>query len=171
MKMIKPFLSFSALGAMLFGFSQCSSSKSLEKASPMEFGEVYCQEWAGGIQSAGTGINIFIDAGAISKNTVQLDSVYFRGKGTKLEIKDFDGKRTYVGRFNPKKTSSELVLSNDPKEEYGNKIELQKEAPFKLEDNECVISYLEGEITKYYKLTGVKEKPRVNFPSAGQNLP
>ena len=63
------------------------------------------------------------------------------------------------------------MLSSDPREEYGNEIELEKEIPFKLEDNECVVSYMDGETIKYYKLSGVKEKPRANFPSVRQNEP
>lgn len=149
-------------------FSQCSSAKDLQKQAPLTFGDVYCQAWSGGVEAAGTGIDIYIPAS--KSDGVQLDSVYFRGKATKLEEKAFNGTVTYIGRFKSKPNASkDIIMSSDSKEEYKNTVEVLEKIPFDLKDNECVVSYMENEAIKYFKIENVIEKPRVNYPSARPN--
>jgi len=151
---------------VMTSFSQCSSAKELQDKAPMEFGEVYCQAWTGGVEAAGSGIDIFIpvEEGSIT----ELDSVYFRGKATKLERKEFNGSVTYIGRFRSK-PAKDIVISSDPNEEYGNTIEIKEKIPFELDDSECVVSYTSGDKTRYYKVTNIVERPRNNYPSMRSN--
>ena len=144
-------------------FSQCSSSKKLQKNAPEGIGQVYCQSWVAGVEGGGSGLNIFIP---VTTAELMLDSVYFRGKAAKLEFKkevmQFVGR--YTSDFNKKK---DIVMSEDPKEEYGNEMPaVEKPIPFKLEENECVISFTEGDKTKYFKITNVVEKQALAYPSA-----
>lgn len=147
-------------------FSQCSSSKNFSEKAPMSFGEVYCQKWVAGVQGGGSGLNIMIP---VNEFKVALDSVYFRGKGTKLE-KDEQSKM-YIGRFkdaqnNPK----DIVMSSDAKQEYGNKLPtISKGIPFELKDNECVVSYQTKKATQYFKIENVVEKEFVPYPTAPPN--
>ena len=146
-------------------FSQCSSSRKLQKKAPDGIGQVYCQRWVAGVEGGGSGLNIFIP---VTNAELLLDSVYFRGKAAKLEFKKeammFVGR--YTSEINKKK---DLILSGDPKEEYGNEMpKIEKPIPFKLEENECVLSYQEGDETKYFKVTNVVEKQTLAFPSAPQ---
>ena len=61
-------------------------------------------------------------------------------------------------------------MSSDPKAEYGNKVpELPKKTPFNLEDNECVISYKQDHVLKYYKISNIIKKERRLYPSAKPN--
>ena len=150
------------LTLIMTSFSQCSSAQKLQKDAPMTFGEVYCQKWVSGMAEGPSGINIFIE---VKDDAVQLDSVYFRGKATKLELDNSDELK-YVGRFVSKsKEKTDMVLSSDPKQEYGNKApEIPVKIPFELGLNECVVSYkLNGE-TAYYKLSNVVEKPTKDVP-------
>lgn len=169
MKRNKPHIFICIASLFLMSFSQCSSTKNLQKEVPLAFGEVYCQAWTGGVEAAGSGLNIVIPA-LESDSKISLDSVYFRGKVTILEQKQVNSKTTYIGRFRSK-PPKDFVISNNPKEEYGNTIDLPQNFPFDLKDNECVVSYKEANETKYYKITNVVEKPRNNYPSAPQNLP
>ncbi|WP_353777064.1 hypothetical protein [Winogradskyella sp. 3972H.M.0a.05] len=170
MKQVKK-IAFLIIGFIVMtSFSQCSSSKNLQKQAPLSFGEVYCQAWAGGVEAAGTGLNIFIPAEVKQTNNIALDSVYFRGKAVKLEAKEFNGTVTYIGRFVSKpNTTKDIIISNDPKEESENKIELPKPIPFELQDNECVVSYIENDEVKYFKINNVVERQQINYPAVRQN--
>ena len=144
-------------------FSQCSSSKKLQKKPPSEIGQVYCQPWVAGVEGGGSGMNIYIP---VTDADIKLDSVYFRGQGAKLEFKA--AVKQFVGRFpsdlNRKK---DMVMSSDPKDEYGNEMpDIKKPIPFELEKDECVISFEKDGKMKYFKIGNVVEKQLVAFPSA-----
>lgn len=154
----------------MMSFSRCSSQKKLQDKAPMSIGDVYCQSWVGGIQGAGSGINIFIPAETLADKDVVMDSVYFRGKKVKLETKPQNSK-LYIGRistsFNKPKN---IIMSSDGNAEYGNKLpEIPEKIPFDLKDNECVVSYKEGNKIKYFKIENVVEKMQQAFPSAPPN--
>ena len=101
--------------------------------------------------------------------TVKLDSVYFRGKKAKLTILS-DNNKVFVGRIKTdfNNETQDIIMSGDANKEYGNKLpELPEKIPFELEDNQCVVSYQEGDITKYFKIENVVEKastPMMSVP-------
>jgi len=147
-------------------FSQCSSTKQLQEKSPMALDQVYCQKWVAGIQGGGSGLNIFIP---IKENTVQFDSVYFRGRSVKLEFREKE--MIYIGRFisafNQKK---DMIMSSEPNAEYGNQVPTEPvKIPFELKDNECVISYIKEGQSMYFKIDNVVEKEMIPMPSASPN--
>jgi hypothetical protein len=148
-----------------FLFSSCSTAQKLLTKSPIEYDEVYFQKWAAGIKEGGSGMNLFIPIKKELSKSIQLDSVYFKGKGVLLQ--KIEGKKTaYVGRFkfnfNHKK---DTTMSSVLNEEYGNQAPILKEKiPFDLKDSECVVSYKEGNETKYFKIENVIEKQPQNYP-------
>ena len=83
MRIVKQILGLVMLTCIMASFSQCSSTKKLQKEAPTTFGEVYFEQWVSGMAQGPSGTNIFIE---IKQDNVQLDSVYFRGKVTKLDI-------------------------------------------------------------------------------------
>ena len=144
-------------------FSQCSGSRDLDKKAPVNIEKAYCQRWVGGVEGAGSGLNIHLPMG---DSEMELDSVYFRGKAAKLEWKK--EARQYVGRytteFNKKK---DIVMNEDPKKEYGNELpKVESKIPFELKQDECVVSYKKGDKTHYFKIENIGEKPMLAFPSA-----
>ena len=148
-------------------FSQCSSAKKIQEEAPLALGQVYCQSWIAGIEGGGAGLNIYIPT---VNSSVELDSVYFRGKTAKLEIKSLN-QTIYIGRFisdlNKKK---DIVMSSEPNAEYGNEMpKITQKVPFELKENECVISYKDGNTTKYFKIDNVIEKELIPYPSAPPN--
>jgi hypothetical protein len=53
----------------------------------------------------------------------------------------------------------DMIIHKDPKKEYGNKTPTKADDfLFKLKENECVISYLQDQKEKFYKLLLTKEK-------------
>ena len=164
MKAIKKIISVTLLSFVILGFSQCSSVKKLQAEAPLTIGKVYYQKWVAGIQGGGSGLNIFIPA---KDTSIVLDSVYFRGKAVKLETKPQD-KSIYIGRFISKfNQKHDIVMSSDSTAEYGNKLPIVDEhIPFELAPNECVVSYIDGNKIKYFKIDNVVEKESIHFPMA-----
>lgn len=167
MKFIKYGIFSILLLTIMTSFSQCSSSKTLQEKAPATFGEVYFQRWNAGIQGGGSGINLFI---SVEDANVVLDSVYFRGKSAKLETKP-QNKSLYIAYFKTEfNQPKDIVMSSNPLDEYNNPLPIQKEKiPFTLKDSECVVSYKDGQTTKYFKIENITEKEVINYPSAPNN--
>jgi len=164
MKTLKSIISIIALAFVMMGFSQCSTTKKIQAEAPTTIGKVYFQKWVAGRKGGGAGLNIFIPVGDAS---VVFDSVYFRGKAVKLAPNTQD-QNIYVGKFiSAQNKEEDLVMSNDPKAEYGNqKAVVDTKTPFDLENNECIISYKQGNKTKYFKIENIVEKDLIPYPSA-----
>jgi len=111
---------------MFFSY-QCASTIQFEKEAPTEIEDVYFQKWNSGIKEGSSGINLLIKTNG---NSIELDSVYFRYKATKLNV-DSRNENTYIGRF----TYSDERTNMFPK----------------LSDNECVLSYKSGDGILYLK--------------------
>ena len=73
-----------------------------------------------------------------------------------------------IGRFkssvNQKK---DIIMSSNPQDEYNNKLDLRRDSsPFKLTQNECVISYIVNGKRLYYKISNLKKGESIAYPSA-----
>jgi hypothetical protein len=153
---------------IMVSFSQCSSAQKLQNEAPSKFGLVYFQTWVAGASGGGSGLNLFIP---VMDSTVRLDSVYFRGNVSKLEVKP-SNPTLHIGRFNTGfNQARDIVMHSDPNEEYTNKLSKPiRVIPFELKYNECVVSYTKGGKMLYYKIPNVIEKAVVNYPSAPPNI-
>ncbi|MBT8394710.1 MAG: hypothetical protein HKO81_04265 [Flavobacteriaceae bacterium] len=155
---------------VVIGFTQCSSAQKLEKEAPFKIGKVYFQSWVAGVKGGGSGINIFIPIESISQNKIELDSVYFRGHSSILETK-FNRPDFFIGRFSTATNQQrDLIMSNEPYAEYRNvEPQINTKIPFKLKDDECIVSYIEGNMTKYFLIENVVEEKPVHYPSRPPN--
>jgi len=145
MKTLKQILLFIPMLVLTSSLFQCASVPKLQKEVPGELEDVYFQKWNAGIEEGSSGINIFIK---IKDNSIRLDSVYFRGKVAKLQANQ-QNNNLYVARF---KTSDKKV-----------------EIPFDLGHNDCVISYTSVEEIIYFKMSNLREKETINYPSSSSN--
>jgi len=141
-------------------------SQKLEEKVPFEMGDIHFQKWISGVQGGGSGIHMYITV-LTNRSKVVFDSVYFRELKTKIQI----GKMGYFASFKKvKNTKQDIKMNNNPNAEYGNKIpDINSKFSFDLKDDECVISYIEKEETKYFKILGLIENPAENYPSASPN--
>lgn len=162
MKLVKQILGLVILTFIMASFSQCSSAQKLQKEAPTAFGEVYFQKWVSGMAQGPSGTNIFIE---VKNDNVQLDSVYFRGKATKLDVVN-SNKFLYVGRFVSKSIEiGDVIMHKDTAQEYGNKApEIPAKIPFELAPDQCVVSYKVNGKTNYFKLTDIVEKESKDHP-------
>lgn len=149
---------------VMASFSQCAPAEKLLNTAPLDIQQVYFQKWIAGVEGGGSGLNIFIP---VEESAIVLDSVFFRGKGAKLEYQASNPTQ-YIGRFisdfNKKK---DVIISSDPKDEMQNELPKKDPSfPFEINDNQCVVSYKEGGTTKYFKIDGVIEKQGIPYPGA-----
>lgn len=167
MKQLKTISIFILMFILTSSFSQCSSAQYMQDKAPLEIGEVYCQKWIAGVEGGGSGLNIFIPT-AIS--SIELDSVYFRGKAAKLESNPRNG-ILYIGRFKDESNQmDDIIISSEPNAEYNNPIpRLPKKIPFELKENEGVVSYKKDNKTYYFKIENVSERNLISYPSAPPN--
>lgn len=82
---------------------------------------------------------------------IEMDSVYFDNKIHKIIAKAPDRKE-FEAFFPDNVFENDLILDSDPRKEFGNKPPQNKvKIPFKLPENQCVISYRHKGKTHYYQ--------------------
>lgn len=133
---------------------QKTTTPKLETKAPFTTGAINFQEWYAGINIGATGLNVFIPI-ATNKDGVTIDRIYFRNLLGKLEKKE----NKYVA-----------VLKNTHKTYTFKKSKRPKDYPFAISDHECVISYIENGIRKYYKVKGANEIASVYYENGPPSL-
>ncbi len=150
---------------LALGFSQCASMK-MDTQPPFKIASANYSHITGG-QPGNSTLNLMIEFTA--PETIDFQNVFFQNRITPAVIEEKGGKQYIAARY---KTSTDqerkdLVLSSDAKAEFGNTANETKEKfPFKLEENEAVVTYKIGEKIHYYKIENVKKEKRVFMPSA-----
>lgn len=151
----------SAMLLFTLGLFGCSSQKKLTKEAPFRVVGAECQTWVGGREETGIGTEVTLILEGLSTQ-VNLDQLYFRGR-----VGDLSVTRTEAGklaRCTFTDQEKKISMHSDPMKEVGNqpprmKSAAEKEFPFQLGSDEAVISYLEKDRMRYFKVTGVVEKP------------
>jgi hypothetical protein len=132
--------------------------------SPIEY--VFFQKWVGGRQETGSGTDFEIKFKSDLPKGYVLSKLYFENK-----VSDFksQGGTIYVANFFQKPNSPDMILDDDPKNEYGNQVPEDLKSQFNLQPNEAILEFTHAEKIEYYKLTKIKEKEFLAYPSAGPN--
>ncbi|MCF6168081.1 hypothetical protein [Lutibacter sp.] len=147
---------------ILLTFSFCSASKNtFQKSPPFKVMKVTYNSWVGG-QPGVRGITIHI---TIDNPKINLDTVFFRKMKMKLK-KDFSATaNTFVGSFTLHNKEHDFILDKNSTKEFGNtppKTSLN--IPFKLKNNEAVVSYIYNDKTYFYKVNNIIEVKVVQYP-------
>ena len=129
--------------------ASCAGNKDLQEKAPANMENAY-------YTSQGEIITLYIPVSSIQTNRVSLDSVYFRNRKAILTTSP-EKPGVYMATFETGKP--DIIMSIDPKEEYGNKMPQKVEKmDFDLKEDEAVLIFTQNSKVKYYKLTGVKER-------------
>ena len=139
---------------LTISFTQCASSK-FEQKPPFTIKEATYTNITGGMPGNNSvDLKIFFSA----EKEVSFEQLYFINRITKAIIETKEGIRYIVGRYNTsaKNSKYDLELHGDSQKEYGNQPP-QEVFPFELKNNEAVLSYKEGNQTKYVKIENIKE--------------
>lgn len=141
-------LLFTGIFSLLF-FGSCGSNKNLQERAPAQFDQVYYNKTSNGLK-------LSIPVIAIQDQRVSLDSVYFHGMKSEL-VQDEEKPNLYVANF--RTGMKDMVMSKDPKDEYGNEPpQMPEKSPIKIGKDEALLVFTQNGSTKYYKLTGIVEK-------------
>lgn len=156
---MKQLLQLLSAGLMVFGLTSCANGKKLQEEAPVSLKQAYYTSWTGGVKGADSGFTLFIPAE--SDNSIQMDSVYFRGRKAVLE-KSGAEPNLYVAYFkipSEEGKAPDVVMHIDPKKEYGNKPpQLPEKIPFELDEGEAVVRYSRDGKEKYFRITGIVKK-------------
>ena len=147
---------------LTLGLSGCSSQKKLSEEAPFVVKDAVCQTWVGGREESGKGMEVRLDLSSISEDQVELHQLFFRGRVADITISTSE--KGTMATCNFIEQEKQISMHSDPMKEVGNqpprmKSAEEKKFPFELGPDEAVISYREGDHVRYYKITGVVEKP------------
>jgi len=136
--------------SIIFGiFASCAGNKDLQEKAPATMEDAY-------FTTQNEELILYIPVTAIQSNRVSLNGVYFRNKKADL-FKSPEHPGVYMAKFEMGKL--DMIMSSDPKEEYGNKMPQKTEKmDFELNDDEAILIFTQNSKVKYYKLTDVKER-------------
>lgn len=149
--------------SLLFVFITCTqcASQQIDKKNPVEIKDAYFQKWISGIEGGGSGFMVYIEVK--EKTDVQLEHVYFKGKKIKLDHKASE--LEYVGHYSVVSKRPELIMSDNPKEEFKNKLpDVEEKIPFTLKENECMVSYIKNGKKGLFKLDNMIEREMEAYP-------
>ena len=172
MKPIKTTLFFITMLCLLTSVSQCSNAQKLEHCETLEQTKHCNKKRVQAIKDLEGSLSIYIPLKEGSDKTIELDSVYFKGKSAKLMFGTEEQMMFFARFVTNSKHTQDIILSSDMTEEHQNKLpNKQPKIPFELKPDECVISYKANGETKYYKISGIKEKRLKEVPMAPRNNP
>ena len=148
--------------------SQCGSTKQKEAMlveAPFTVQTAYYQSWIAGMQEGGSGVNVYMSVSDLSSN-IELKEGFFRNKVVQINQED----QMYVAKFlNATNSAQDLTMHSDVEEDAVNTPPAaSKEAqfPFPLSDLEIGITFMDGDTLKYTKISNLKEKQQIAYPSA-----
>jgi hypothetical protein len=154
MKFITPLI----LALIFLGFFNCKAPQEsvmqFQSTPPLEIVAPYYKSWVAGIEGGGAGINVFLPLKENGK--ISIDSLHF--------TRD----KLIIGRFNNSVNQpKDIIMSSNSQDEYKNKsVLLRDTSPFKLAQNECIISYEVNGKRLYYKISNLKKGESIAYPSA-----
>ncbi len=161
---------------LALSLTSCSSQKKLVAEAPFVLGTATVQEWLGGKEESGSGQTIQIEVTQMNGEGVVMQNLYFRGRMTPVHMELKEGVMYAMCEL---KTSSmenkpDMVMHADSTKEVGNQppklSKKDKNAfPFELKADEAVLSFMEDEKVKYYKVTGIKEKKALTYPGKSKD--
>ncbi|MFC5047704.1 hypothetical protein ACFSTE_05785 [Aquimarina hainanensis] len=144
-------------------FGQCGSTPKIEKTPPVKIAKSYFQKWYSGVAQGGSGFTVYIPVEEETK--IVLQTAYFKERKIALQKEG----TIYVGRYTYPETRKDLIMSDDPKKEFGNQLPvIEEKSPFTLKYNECIVSYKDGNKEGFFKINNLEEKDFIAYPSAKQ---
>ena len=149
-------------------FSNCGSSKKEDSSyfitqnPPFTMVEVYNQKWMAGVKEGGTGTNIYFKIDDIEPGTF-INEIYFRNKITKA---NHTSENQFIGYYKTQE-NRDVIMDSDPNKEAKNIP--PKPFPFKLAENEAVLSYIFKGKDYYFKVSNITEKEVLAYPQVNPN--
>jgi hypothetical protein len=148
------------------GISSCAGGKEylLEQNPPFEVKASYFQKWVAGVEEGGSGTNVYITLENI-KEEILVKEIYFGDRFLNAE-RNPQNMDSYSANFK-NEGRQDVVMDGDIINESQNTPAVK--SPFSLGNNEAIISYTVKDEMHYYKISNLKEKPMLAYPSSRPN--
>ncbi|NND63679.1 MAG: hypothetical protein HKN48_10875, partial [Flavobacteriaceae bacterium] len=116
------------------------------------------------VQAGGSGTNVYLTIENIGEG-IEIQHVYFRNYIQKAKNTEQNPDQ-FIAYFKdaPKR---DVIMDGEVIKEAQN-TPPQGLFPFKLKDNEAVISYLQKDEMKYFKISEIEEKPIIAYPESNK---
>ncbi len=147
---------------LIISMGSCSSQKKIETTNQyFNTGICSIQEWVGGRAESGSSFKLKI-ALTTQPEGISFEEIFFRKRILPCELKKEGESFSLLGEYNTK-ALEDANKGND-------QLQTKDKFPFELQPTEAVIGYKkDGSQTKYFKITGIKEKAPLLFSSKPKN--
>ena len=137
---------------------KASESVSFEEKTPFSIKSASYQTIVGGIPGTNQ-THLTIKIASKPSATIVFDSIYFTTEAQAIKTLTSGDRILLSASFTSTKPHKrDVIMDADPKKEMSNKVlPIRSKIPFKLSDNECVISYIINGKKKYYKIKNMKK--------------
>jgi len=155
------------IAILLLGIFSCAGGKdtiaTFEQEPPFTLGTVFYQDWVAGVQEAGSGTNVHVRIKSVTEE-VEMLHIYFRNKIEKAQNSP-QYVDQYVGYFK-NKARPDVIMDGEPIKEAQNTP--PESFPFRLADDEAVLSYELNNEVKYVKLSNMERRPMIAYPGVNK---
>lgn len=142
----------------IIGLTSCSSQKEIKKI-PFETQEVYFQKWIGGQELTGSGINFYLKFSEPFSANFLLKKVYFQGKEASFQKIDAT---TFTATFYQRPNNQ---LDGSENETSKTTVTIPNFV-LDLNPNEAIVVMEQDNKVAYFKISNIKEKELIAYPSA-----
>jgi hypothetical protein len=143
----------------------CACKKEMAANTSENIDYIYFQKWIGGNALSGSGTNLYLKFEKPLVKDTYLQKAFFQNQEA-----DFDkiDETNYVAHFYGKSTE-DLILDGDTDKEYGNEPPEDKrempDFPYDLKPTEAVLEFHINNKATHVKITNIKEKELIAYPS------
>lgn len=138
-------------------FLSCSSQKEI-KDIPFPTDEVYFQKWIGGQRLTGSGTEFYIRFKEPFSSNFRIKKLYFHNRELDV-VKRNDS--VFTASYSQRPKMDEELNETD------GQIETPKvvNSKFELKNNEAILEFDQDNKTQFFKITNIKEKELLAYPS------
>lgn len=141
-------------------FSQCKTQNVMK--APFAITENTYFYWVD--EAKGTNGTTIKIVGNTHTTNLEFPKIYFQNNEYQIVPRISGNEFTLIGNISAI-ANENITMHSDPKQEFGNQpISSTKKIPFDLEQNEAILVYAINGEDFYYKISDIKELPRIIYP-------
>ena len=141
-------------------FSKCATTQ-FEQKPPFVITSAVYNNWSVK-KTAAKGL--IVNIGYDSNYVIKFDTIYFSKRAEKLSISKVKDKKMISAIFSSM-VKPDVILDENSTNEIHNHFPVIKNMPFKLKQNEAIISYKIKDKTKYFKINSIKKGKTIFYDS------
>lgn len=136
---------------MVFTLFSCVTKQNAQVVFSEKIAEIYFQQWIGGQEFTGSGINFYIQLEKPLDQNIKLEKVYFRGNEAVLNK---ENETNYKASFFQKNQKDKILTTEN--------------ILYQITENQAILTYKINNKTLNIKVENIKEKELIAYPSVGK---